>query len=156
MPENNPALDSSTATDAWLERRLSGVAPAGTTEARLVLQFSQPANEFGAIYVDNVTFGVADPSALLGDFNGDGVVENSDLEVWRTDFGSNSKLDADANYDGIVDGADFLLWQRTLGAGAALSPPATAAPEPGMFTLVQGGILLPIVFRVQAKRNGSP
>ena len=148
--------DSGTETNAWLERRLSGVVPIGATEARLVLQFTQSANEFGAVYVDEVSFDIADPNALAGDFNGDGVVDNSDLEVWRADFGSDSKLDADGNYDGVVDGADFLLWQRTLGASAASSPPTTAAPEPAMFTLIQSGVLLPIALRLHAKCNGSP
>jgi hypothetical protein len=145
--------DSSTDNDAWLERRLSGIAPAGTNEARLVLQFTQRANEFGAVFVDDVSFGVADPNALVGDFNSDGVVDHADFEVWRADFGSASKLDSDANYDSVVDGADFLIWQRTLGTGAALSPTSAAAPEPSLFTLVQGGVLLPIALRIQAKRS---
>jgi hypothetical protein len=147
--------DSSTGNDAWLERRLSGVAPAGTAEARLVLEFTQSANEFGAVHVDDVFFSVPE-SAPLGDFNGDGVVDQSDLDVWRTDFGSTSKLDADGNYNGAVDGADYLIWQQTLGTGATLSPPMAAAPEPSVFTLVQGGVLLPIAIRVQAKRHMSP
>jgi hypothetical protein len=65
------------------------------------------------------------PSA---DFNNDGLVNSSDLMMWRNGFGPNSGT-GDADGDGDTDGSDFLLWQQQLGSNQ--SPPQHAAvPEP--------------------------
>jgi hypothetical protein len=47
------------------------------------------------------------------DFYSDGLVNNVDLNVWRSSFGINAL--GGANGDGTADGADFLLWQRQPG-----------------------------------------
>jgi len=79
----------------WLARRLVATAPAGTAEARLVLQFFQSTNQSGAVHLDNVSFGVQ-TAPLPGDFNGDGTVDSQDLETWMAEFGSTSTAPADA------------------------------------------------------------
>lgn len=69
-----------------------------------------------------LTFNLAS-TALLGDFNGDQIVDGADLEKWKGDFGVNGESDADG--DGDSDGADFLIWQRQFGV-----PAASVVPEP--------------------------
>lgn len=82
---------------------------------------------------------------LPGDFNGDGVVDVDDFEVWRNDFGAVAEefapLMADGNSDGVVDAADFTIWRDNLGSrwddglGFA-SASLAAAPEPASIALV--------------------
>ncbi len=56
---------------------------------------------------------------LAGDYNIDGVVNQSDLSVWRSNFGSNLLLAADGDANGVVDAADYVVWRNNLGQGAA-------------------------------------
>ena len=148
-----PLADGSTGNDAWREHRLRGVAPTGATEARLVLQFVQPAGATGAVHLDNVSFGIPDLDAPLGDFNRDGTVDRFDLDVWSTTFGSASEFDADGDLDGDVDGFDFLIWQRNLGPSANLRHATAALPEARIMTLARAaGITLPFILRATAKR----
>ena len=63
---------------------------------------------------------------VLGDFNGNSVVDADDLASWKTGFGTTGNAtctqgDADCDHD--VDGADFLAWQRRFGV---LTPVVTA------------------------------
>ncbi|MFV2069061.1 MAG: hypothetical protein ACC645_19005, partial [Pirellulales bacterium] len=54
---------------------------------------------------------------LDGDFDGDLVITNDDLNLWRAGFGmvQGARLvDGDDNVDGDVDGVDFLRWQRNV------------------------------------------
>jgi hypothetical protein len=74
----------------------------------------------GTLGVDNIT-AVGTPP-ILGDFDGNQVVDGVDLTQWRADFGAGG---SDADGDGDSDGNDFLIWQRQLSAS-----PATAVPEP--------------------------
>jgi hypothetical protein len=68
---------------------------------------------------------------IAGDFNGDSMVNGSDLTVWRGSYGqSGANLDADGDADGDVDGSDFLIWQRALGAGVGSLATTSAVPEP--------------------------
>jgi hypothetical protein len=68
----------------------------------------------------------ARPTATAN-FNGDAVVDASDLTQWRGDFGSNA--DSDANGDGDSDGVDFLAWQRQLGSSS------TGVEDPGPYAM---------------------
>ena len=74
-------------------------------------------------------------SLAPGDFNGDGVVDASDLARWKSNFGSASAgfSQGDADGDGDVDGSDFLVWQR--GLSAAASSVAMHAPEAATWRL---------------------
>jgi hypothetical protein len=82
--------------------------------------------------------GVLTPSDMpfiVGDYNGDGLVDAGDLGVWRFANGSiNANLAADATGDMHVDGADFLAWQRSATDPRAASFNATV-PEPRRQTL---------------------
>jgi glucosylceramidase len=123
--------DGGSAIDVWQSGQLVETAPAGAVEARLILQFVQPTGETGAVYLDDISFDVV----LPGDYNGDGRVDGSDLDVWRSDFGHAMPSRADGNGDGNVDGADFLFWQQHLGAAADVAKSVAAVPECGARTL---------------------
>ncbi len=79
-------------------------------------------------------------STLDGDYNFDGTVDNADLAVLNSDYGSTLKAEADGNGNGIVDGADYLLWQRNFGASSVL-PATQSIPEPSTFALAALGLL---------------
>jgi hypothetical protein len=67
---------------------------------------------------------------VRGDYNGDMVVDNLDYAVWRSAFGSSTKLAADGNFNGAVDAADYLIWRRNIGAGDTSPANFSAVPEP--------------------------
>jgi hypothetical protein len=79
------------------------------------------------------------PSAAMGDFNADGMVDAGDYVVWRRTLGqSGTLLAADGNGNGQVDAGDYAVWQahvgQTLGSGSGSSAQA-AVPEPTSFAL---------------------
>jgi glucosylceramidase len=142
--------DGSSANDAWLSHELSDVAPAGTTEARLVLEFLQPSGQSGAVHIDGVKFGVT----LPGDFNRDGSVDGADLKVWRQDFGANGNAIADADGDGDSDGADLLFWQQNLEAEGVLGESANSVPEclPTLSCVAAAAVLITKRFALRCPR----
>jgi prepilin-type N-terminal cleavage/methylation domain-containing protein len=77
-------------------------------------------------------------AGLVGDYNGDGAVNASDLGVWRSGFGSAVApgTGADGSGEGRVDGQDFLIWQRQLGSGLPATASNLPTPEPGTCVLV--------------------
>ena len=94
-----------------------------------------------------------DPS---GDFNGDGMVDASDYDVWRNAFGSASQLDADGNGDGVVDAADYVVWRKNLEFVARpRSGTSAAIPEPASLTLFAMGGLLALPRRLKSTCNGK-
>jgi hypothetical protein len=82
------------------------------------------------------------PALTPGDFNGDGLVNVSDYNYWRSTFGSTTSLAADGNNDGVVDAADYVVWRSHVGSSGLGA--GTQVPEPGTFVLVisAGGVLL--------------
>ncbi|HEX6963630.1 MAG TPA: NHL repeat-containing protein [Lacipirellula sp.] len=116
----------------------------------------------GAIFKYDVETGAA-TNFLVGDFDRDAAVEEADLAVWGTAFGTAASGDADG--DGDSDGADFLAWQRSIGnqgvigafqpTGLALySPPtpsAASVPEP--VTGLSGAMILVVGVLAGRRRN---
>ncbi len=95
--------------------------------------------------------------AMLGDFNGDLIVNEGDLLNWQSEFGlSNGPLTADADYDGDVDGRDYLIWQRQF--GTTLAPLSTAVPVPepesGVLSILLLLALLGLLCSQRGKRVG--
>jgi len=82
---------------------------------------------------------IAEPTSLTlelvttanADFNGDGVVDGSDLLTWQRGAGTAKPelADGDANGDGLVDGADLVVWSEQFGVASG-NPAATSVPEP--------------------------
>jgi uncharacterized lipoprotein YddW (UPF0748 family) len=64
---------------------------------------------------------------ILGDYDGDGVIEAGDYAVWRDSYGQSGEgLAADGNGDGAIDAADYTVWRDALAASAiAIPEPAT-------------------------------
>lgn len=80
----------------------------------------------------------ASMTVLGADFNGDMLVDTTDLLIWETNFGlaANSST-GDANGDGFATGADFLLWQQQVNSsGNALAAASAIVPEPNSFSIV--------------------
>jgi cyclophilin family peptidyl-prolyl cis-trans isomerase len=78
-----------------------------------------------------------------GDFDRNGIVNQADLTILRTGYGTNAGAfldDGDANMDGDVDGRDFLLWQRNFGQAAPFVSMINAVPEPSTLCLLGIGI----------------
>lgn len=68
---------------------------------------------------------------IPGDFNGDKVVDDTDLSVWHTYYGTKA------------GGADFLAWQRNYGATlASYSAQVVVVPEPTCALLMLVGLVV--------------
>ena len=62
-----------------------------------------------------------------GDFNLDGVVDETDRDIWLTNVGRVNATwqEGDANYDGMVDGLDYDLWFSSGGNPGSSAPVVT-------------------------------
>lgn len=82
----------------------------------------------------------ANSSPLVGDYNGDGVVDAADYTVWRSSLGSTTALAADGSGNHLVDQADYDLWRSNFGRSASgagsAAIPNSAVPEPATLELV--------------------
>jgi hypothetical protein len=72
--------------------------------------------------------------ARLGDYNGDGDVDDEDYALWLQTYGAMDEQPADGNLDGSTSAADYVAWRKSapqanelLSAPAASSVPETAA-----------------------------
>jgi T5SS/PEP-CTERM-associated repeat protein len=100
---------------------------------------------------------VASAAGAIGpDFNGDGVVNGLDLNVWLANVGITSGasvVQGDADADGDVDGDDFLFWQRNVGkpgpwfGSGAGSGSDAAVPEPASLALLLISAVLSLGYR---------
>jgi hypothetical protein len=92
-------------------------------------------NEDGLIWTNNpADDGSVSITRLVGDYNFDGIVDDSDYVIWRKKNGSSvpAFTSADGNGDGHVDGLDYTLWRNhfgdtTPGSGAGSSLEIAAA-----------------------------
>jgi hypothetical protein len=74
----------------------------------------------------------------LGDLNGNGVTNSTDLAIWQNGYGaahSASPATGDADGDGDVDGRDFLMWQRGYNGSVGLLE-GISVPEPATGMLI--------------------
>ena len=85
-----------------------------------------------------------DGGGIEGDLDGDGFVGSSDLDLVRANWGTavSGEENGDANGDGTVNSADLDVIRANWGQGT----PA-AVPEPGIFLLLAGAILLVATLR---------
>lgn len=77
---------------------------------------------------------------LVGDYNGDGVVDAADYTVWRDAYATQN-LVADGDNNGVVDMDDYLLWSNRYGASLPQSS-ALSTPEPATCGLLACACLL--------------
>ena len=93
-------------------------------------------------------------SPLVGDFDSKGVVNEDDLAVWQTGYGTSSgasSSDGDADVDFDVDGGDFLAWQRHVVSSINFSS-QYSVPEPTSWGLLVVGAS----FLLHWRGNSSP
>ncbi|MEM6749954.1 MAG: family 16 glycosylhydrolase [Planctomycetota bacterium] len=117
-------VDGASPVNQWIEGVILATSPANAASARVSIIFDQPGFEGGAAYVDDVRL------FLVGDANGDGVVDLLDFDTLAQNFGGFGTLGAgDFNEDGVIDLLDFDLLAQNFGAGASAALPGTV-PEP--------------------------
>lgn len=86
----------------------------------------------------------SDPFVTLpGDYDGNGVVDVADYDVWKMNFAATQSLAADGNGDLVVNAADYVVWRdnfgrtwQSLGGAASI---AVGVPEPGALCLAALG-----------------
>ncbi len=79
---------------------------------------------------------------LTADFNGDSLVDATDLATLRANYGNTAtSASGDANGDGQVSAADFLIWQSEF-TGTAVIAGAQPVPEPSTLAISVFGVLL--------------
>jgi glycerophosphoryl diester phosphodiesterase len=96
------------------------------------------------------------PWPAPSDFNSDGFVDGSDLELWKAGFGLQTvsgRSDGDADLDGDVDGDDFLAWQRQF-SGTSPAGSTAAVPEPAAIALL--GVAVAALAQGRRPRSVGP
>jgi hypothetical protein len=104
---------------------------------------------YGGVVFDNIYLALEDaavePPVLVGDYNGDLVVDAADYTVWRDTLGTSvtTGTGADANGNGVIDGpgvgSDYEFWANNYGATSASS--SVTIPEPASLVLVALGLV---------------
>ena len=113
------------------------------TGFQIYINKSQQAQWTG--YIDDVRLGVK----FDADFDNSGVVDGTDLSIWKGAFELDAAGDADGDLDS--DGNDFLIWQNQLGPTIV----APAVPEPGAISLLAPAAMIAATWMGGRRRTGS-
>ncbi|TWT87224.1 hypothetical protein Mal64_27620 [Pseudobythopirellula maris] len=102
--------------------------------------FSPGGNTIATTTSDGL-FSVQTIESLLGDYNGNGVVDAADFTVWRDALGNSvtEGSGADGNSNGVIDGGDYDVWVNNFGNSLPALSEASTVPEPA------SGLLLVLV-----------
>ena len=112
--------DASSPVDTWSFSELTAIAPANAAEARVTIQFVQPASgPGGSVFVDSVTLHAE--ASCPADINADGDATPADFTAWLSCFSNPFSAPfcdrADVNGSGSVDPADFTAWLGAFSQG---------------------------------------
>ena len=82
---------------------------------------------------DVITYTLAPPpsSGVLGDYNGNGVVDMADYVLWR----NGGPLQNEGDQPGTVNQADYTYWRSRFGAASGSGVGSAAVPEPSAMLL---------------------
>ncbi len=75
----------------------------------------------------SATISVIPPIGVVGDYNGNAIVDAADYTVWRDSFGSTTNLAADGDSSGEIDAGDYTVWVNRFGESSTFS---ATVPEP--------------------------
>ena len=67
---------------------------------------------------------------VVGDYNGNGIVDAADYTVWRDSLGSTGSLAADGDASGVIDVGDYGVWKANFGSHAGIGAGAPMPPCP--------------------------
>lgn len=115
---------------SWLE--FGGIEP-------LAFENSAPSSVPGYILLGTIEI----TAPVVGDYTGDGHVNEADYGKWRQEFGLMavpSGSGADGSSNGVVDAADYVVWREHL---AAPGQNAISVPEPTTLILMIMGAVIP-------------
>ena len=87
------------------------------------------------LLVDGILEVVTASANLVGDFNGDGMVDSGDYAFWRNNLGVGAELAGTGDGSGILDAADLAFWVGNFGATSPGAAGAAAVPEPTTLVL---------------------
>jgi hypothetical protein len=97
---------------------------------------------------------VVNKPIFSADFDDDGDVDLTDLNIWQYAFNLNQL--GDANGDNQSNAADWVLWRKQFGskpgAGAGAGLDGTSVPEPGS-ALLAAMLLLAVAYRGRARAS---
>lgn len=99
---------------------------------------------------------IRSPDAVIGDFDGDTVVDASDFGKWRADFGKwvAKGGGADGNGNGIVDAGDYVVWRRAFEPGETMHV-AASLPEPSSNVILLSAVWFAISSTMARRSMGS-
>jgi len=99
------------------------------------------------IYLDNVShnaLGLLAASSIAGDYNGDGVINVADYQMWRSLQGNpvTAGTKADGSGNGIIDAGDYVTWRKLLALAGNTSLNGASIPEPAALLLAAIAIIV--------------
>jgi hypothetical protein len=132
--------------ELWIEDASIDLAEDGRYFGfRLLNSAANPSGVRLEALIDNVRIELLGMLPQGPDFNGDGLVDDADRQIWEQSLAANEMGDTDGDLD--TDGTDFLRWQSGFFTGA--TPVGTAVPEPAT------AFLAAVVALAQCRRAGN-
>ena len=131
------ALYNGSAGGTWIDLSETGLEKIG------YVRFETKADQLFSFQLEGISgnsllTGDAVPEGYLGDAQGDGIVNELDLQIVKDNFGSTSGL-GDVNYDGVTDLADLFEVRNRFGQVAIYANTTVAVvPEPSTLLLGVG------------------